>query len=189
MLEDFPINSRNPVKGARRLAREKAMQTLAAALMSKEPWGAIFKHVFTRDFKFDPDEVEETGRPLKPEELEEVENDKLIEWSDEDFRYGRLVVENALKYAELTDSIIEDCAKNWKLERLAWIDRTLLWLATAEFVACDDIPVKVTINEIISLGKKYSTEKSGSFLNGMLETIATKLEETNMMKKTGKGLE
>jgi N utilization substance protein B len=61
-------------------------------------------------------------------------------------------------------------------------------LAVAELIACKDIPVKVTINEVIELAKRYSTDKSGTFINGILDAVVLELQEKGLIAKTGRGL-
>ena len=73
---------------------------------------------------------------------------------------------------ESIDAIIADTAKNWSLERIAPIDRSILRAAIYEILHCDDIPCKVTLNEAIELGKKYGCDKSGAFINGVLDSVA-----------------
>ena len=69
------------------------------------------------------------------------------------------------------DDLIEGVSTNWRLDRMAKVDRNVLRLATWELLE-GDAPVKVIINEAIELGKKYGTEQSGAFVNGVLDKIA-----------------
>ncbi len=69
------------------------------------------------------------------------------------------------------DQRIRDVAQNWDLGRMALIDRNVLRVATFELLWCKDIPPKVAINEAIELGKRYSTQNSGAFVNGILDKI------------------
>lgn len=73
---------------------------------------------------------------------------------------------------EAIDAIIVDTTKNWSLERITPIDRNILRAAIYEMLYCDDIPYKVTLNEAIELGKKFGCDKSGAFINGVLDTVA-----------------
>ncbi len=66
---------------------------------------------------------------------------------------------------------IENATRNWTWQRMPVVDRSLLLLGTYEIMSCDDIPATVTINEIVELAKKFSTASSGSFVNGVLDTI------------------
>jgi len=69
------------------------------------------------------------------------------------------------------DQLIVKRLKNWELTRIAVIDKVILRLALAEILYFDDIPPEVSINEAIELAKRYSTEKSGKFINGILDAI------------------
>lgn len=69
------------------------------------------------------------------------------------------------------DNIIERFSENWRLDRMGVVDRNILRLAVFELLYCKDIPPKVTLNEAIDLGKKFGTEDSGSFINGILDRI------------------
>ena len=70
------------------------------------------------------------------------------------------------------DGIIERTSTNWKLERMARVDRNILRLAIYELLRRPDVPVKVTLNEAIELGKKFGSEESSAFVNGILDKVA-----------------
>ena len=86
------------------------------------------------------------------------------------------------------DEIISKHIKNWEIDRLAMIDRMVLQMALCEFMFFEDIPTKVTINEAIELVKKFSTAKSGRFVNGILDASLDDLNNEGKIKKTGRGL-
>lgn len=69
------------------------------------------------------------------------------------------------------DGIIERFSSNWKLNRMACVDRNILRVAVYELFYCTDIPAKVSINEAIDIGKKFGTDDSGAFINGILDSI------------------
>ena len=69
------------------------------------------------------------------------------------------------------DSLIVKASKNWRLERIAKVDRSILRLAVYELLYRDDIPPKVSINEAVDLGKKFGAEESSAFINGILDEI------------------
>ena len=75
------------------------------------------------------------------------------------------------------DSIIMRFSNNWKMNRMSCVDRNVMRIAVYEMLFCSDIPVKVSINEAIDVGKKYGTEESGGFINGILDSIRLALEE------------
>ena len=72
------------------------------------------------------------------------------------------------------DEAIEKASSNWRLDRMARVDRNVLRLAVYEFLRTE-VPVKVVINEAIELGKKFGSESSGAFVNGVLDRVATGL--------------
>ena len=84
--------------------------------------------------------------------------------------------------------IIEEHTENWKLDRIAVIDRILIQMAIIEFLYINDVPPKVTMNEHIEMAKKYSTNRSGRFVNGVLDAILASLTEQGRIVKKGRGL-
>jgi len=81
---------------------------------------------------------------------------------------------------EVIDTLLRRFSEHWRLERMPTVDRNILRLAVYELVYRPDIPAKVSINEAVDLGKKYGAEDSGSFINGILDSIRLHLEEGNM---------
>ena len=81
------------------------------------------------------------------------------------------LVSGVLEHREEIDAVIRQKAPAWPLEQVAVIDRNILRLAVFELLHRSDIPPKVSINEAIELGKRYSTERSGAFINGILDHI------------------
>ncbi len=75
------------------------------------------------------------------------------------------------------DAVIERFSSNWKLHRMSGVDRNILRLAVYETLFREDIPVKVSINEAIDIGKKFGTHESGAFINGILDSIRKALEK------------
>jgi len=76
---------------------------------------------------------------------------------------------------EEIDGLVGTAAIGWDLDRMAVVDRNVLRLATAELVACDDVPTAVILNEAVELASAFSTDDSGRFVNGVLATIATQV--------------
>jgi transcription antitermination factor NusB len=74
------------------------------------------------------------------------------------------------------DQIITGATIRWQFSRLSPVDKSILRLSVHQLTACPDIPPKVVINEAIELAKKYSTEKSGPFVNGVLDAVLKKLQ-------------
>jgi len=75
------------------------------------------------------------------------------------------------------DAIIERFSSNWKLNRMPCVDRNIMRIAVYELLCCPDIPYKVSLNEAIDIGKKFGTEESGAFINGILDSIRMALEK------------
>ncbi|MBX3473466.1 MAG: transcription antitermination factor NusB [Planctomycetes bacterium] len=69
------------------------------------------------------------------------------------------------------DSALQEAALNWQISRMPCVDRAVLRLGAFELMHMHDVPPRVTINEAVELAKKYSTEKSGSFVNGVLDKV------------------
>jgi N utilization substance protein B len=171
------------------MAREKVLQILAATYDGETTWDVVFPHIFERQFTFETvNPPEEQKRILRPEEVQDLEADVPIEWAHEDREYAIHVVRAARDQRDAATELINRHAKNWELERIAFMDRMLMHLAIAECMACQDIPVKVTINEVIELAKRYSTDKSGTFINGILDAIVKELKGAGKVVKTGRGL-
>jgi N utilization substance protein B len=77
-------------------------------------------------------------------------------------------------HRRIIDEQIERVSTNWRLDRMAKVDRNVLRLAVYELLETA-VPVKVVINEAIELGKKYGSESSGAFVNGVLDRVAADL--------------
>ncbi len=90
--------------------------------------------------------------------------------------FARRLLAGTLQARGRIDAIITDAAQNWDLRRMALIDRNILRMAVYEMLFADDIPAKVSINEAIELGKRFSTKQSGSFINGILDRIRREQE-------------
>ncbi len=135
--------------GSRRKARKKALQML-----------------FQLDFRGDDIETIRdefwSGSRAGP---------KVREFAD------RLVT-NTCVNIEVIDKLIRSTVEHWSMERLAAVDRAILRCATSELLYMPDIPHKVTINEAVELAKTFGTEDSGGFINGVLDKIKEKVEQS-----------
>lgn len=78
------------------------------------------------------------------------------------------------------DTIIERYSSNWKVQRMACVDRNVLRVAVFEILYCDDIPAKVAINESIDIAKKFGTSESGAFINGILDSVRIALDKKEL---------
>ena len=84
-------------------------------------------------------------------------------------------VRGVARHRRTIDDAIEAVSSNWRLDRMAKVDRNVLRLAVFELHHRPDVPVKVVLNEAIEMGKKYGSESSGAFINGVLDRIAQDL--------------
>lgn len=85
--------------------------------------------------------------------------------------YAVALVEGVIAHRDEIDALLREAARNWELERMAAIDRNALRIGTFELLYVPEIPMRVAINEAIELAKRYSTEASGAFVNGILDRI------------------
>jgi len=81
------------------------------------------------------------------------------------------------------DAVIERFSSNWKISRMSCVDRNVIRIAVYELLYCQDIPAKVTINEAIDVGKKFGTEESGAFINGILDSIHVTLANEDIQTR------
>jgi len=99
---------------------------------------------------------------------------ELLAEATEDSRereYARSLALGVLENRQDLDRRIVEVTNNWKLDRIAAVDRAILRLGLYELLEMDEVPPKVVINESVELAKKFSTAKSGSFVNGVLARI------------------
>jgi N utilization substance protein B len=85
------------------------------------------------------------------------------------------LIRGTIEYRDEADGIITKHAKNWELHRIAAVDRNILRLAIYEMMHRDDIPPVVSINEAVDIAKKFSTQDSGKFVNGILDKVKGEL--------------
>ena len=143
----------------RRLVREKALQALYAYELSHEPVDFVIEQILT---------------PLQKDR--------------ETFDFARQLVLNVIERSAEIDGIIRSHVEHWEFNRLAVIDKIILRMGICELLYFDDIPPKVSINESIEIARRYSTEKSDKFVNGVLDSVLSDLTKSGRIKKTGRGL-
>jgi N utilization substance protein B len=98
--------------------------------------------------------------------------------------YLKCLVLGVLEHFSELDQLIEKYSENWRLDRINIIDRNILRMALFELLYCEEIPPKVTINEAIDLGKRYGSEDSGSFINGILDRIQNEVVRKPIQPKS-----
>jgi len=142
--------------GYRRRSRELAMQALFYIDMRQtEPKEAL--ELFCRDFM--------PSRKVLP--------------------FFHRLISGVLDRRQEIDGIIEEISSNWKIGRMACVDRNIIRIAAYELLCLADIPSKVAINEAIDIGKKFGTEESGAFINGVLDSIRKLYDSGKIQMKPG----
>ncbi len=136
---------------SRRKTREFVLQTLFAADVQKDDPRNVLERLRSH-YQGDEDP------PLK---LDRV----MDEFA------GRLVEAISENMAEI-DTLISKLSHNWKIHRMSLVDRNVLRLAIGEMLHFSDIPMRVSLNEAIDLGKKYGAENSAAFINGVLDRLS-----------------
>lgn len=106
--------------------------------------------------------------------FEDAENARDIQVSD----YTRKVVEGVEEHLDEIDALIEKNLKGWKKNRISKISLTILRIAVFEMLYMKNIPTSVSINEAVELAKNYATAADGSFVNGVLGSIAKSLKKS-----------
>jgi transcription antitermination protein NusB len=138
--------------GARRTARERALQALYQLEIADGPPGEALQSAWA---------AAGTDRP------------------DPDAQQFALsLVEGVRDHLDEIDAVIQSHSHHWRVDRMTRIDRNVLRLGIFELKYLVDIPGKVSINEAVELGKRFGTEDSSAFINGLLDRIASSLQKT-----------
>lgn len=149
----------NETRVRRRIVREKVVQALYAHEISGDP----------------PDHVIECI-------LSGLENNKPA------YDFARRLVLHTISHASEIDRIIRAKVANWDFQRIAVLDRLILRMGICELIYFKEIPPKVSMNEAIELAKLFSTERSGQFINGVLDAVLNEMKATGGLAKAGRGL-
>lgn len=107
---------------------------------------------------------------------------------EEDIDFTKKLLRKAILSSEEHRAIIKEHLRNWDLERVAFIDVLIMEMALCEFLYFPSIPTKVSLNEYIDLARYYSTAKSRTFINGILDKILKTLKDRGQIQKAGRGL-
>lgn len=122
---------------------------------------------------------------------EDPRKNKLAEitqnWND-DSDYILALLGKTIRNTNEYQKLISEKTKNWESDRIALMDTLLMRMAICELINFPSIPVKVTINEYIEISKVFSTLKSNTFINGILDKILNDLNQQGRIQKAGRGL-
>ncbi|NLM43071.1 MAG: transcription antitermination factor NusB [Clostridiales bacterium] len=141
----------------RRLIRQSAFKMLFSYNFNKDCINSYIKEAFEEDNIFFAQDEEDDS--------------KLGKLSDNDKEFFYNLVMGTLENTETIDSLINKSLKSWTMDRIAKVDLTILRMALYEILYSKDVPVSVAINEAVELGKKFGTDDSGSFINGVLGKV------------------
>ncbi len=111
--------------------------------------------------------------PIEVQEMLRLSRENSRASAEEVREFAEELVTGVVANRDAIDNIIVDKSKNWAISRMARVDLNILRLAVFELLFLSEIPRNVTINEAIEVAKKFGTEESASFINGMLDEIAT----------------
>ena len=146
-----------------------ALQMLYQSDLGEARAAAVFHHFDPGDYL--PVSVPaEGGGALSPQQQSDA------------FAYAKRLVDGAVGDLEAIDSLIREQADNWRLERMSAVDRNVLRLAVYEFLHESDVPKLVVVDEAIELAKKFGSEQSGRFVNGLLDGLLKSHEFPGSMK-------
>ena len=154
----------------RRKAREAALQILYMLELGKpqQESPAIARY-------WEHDWVVESDCHLCPAECKDRDKPKS-RFSDPinhqaESNFTKQLVNGVRKELDNIDKVIEKHSLNWKLNRMSFVDRNILRIAIFEILHCDEIPLKVSINEAIEIAKTYGDKNSAPFINGILDQV------------------
>lgn len=102
---------------------------------------------------------------------------------EDDKQYALKLLHDTILNEKKYRDLIEKFTEKWDFERIAFMDLVIMQVALAEIFTFDSIPVSVTLNEYIEIAKSYSTPKSGTFVNGILDAIVTDIKKSNLIFK------
>ena len=143
---------------------------------------------WNEDFLIIKSMIKKTLKTLNSSNFNTFATASLSEDIKDDVKFACSLFDCVINNSSEYDGHISKYAKNWDIDRLSLMDRTILRMGIGEMVNFSNIPVKVSINECIDIAKNYSSPKSGKFINGLLDVISLNLLKEKKIIKTGKGL-
>jgi len=95
----------------------------------------------------------------------------LFPYQDDIVDYTKQLITGVTREQERIDGFIREACEHWRIDRIAYVDKNILRIGIFEMIFSSDVPPKVAIDEAIEMGKKYGTEDSREFINGVLDRI------------------
>jgi N utilization substance protein B len=120
-------------------------------------------------------EVDSVNHP--PEQVIAHHLERNLSIGEEATDFMMRLISGALQYAQQLDQLVASCAPEWPVDELAVLDRNILRLALWEFAVAGETPLKVAINEAVELAKRFGSDSSSRFINGVLGTLAKREQE------------
>jgi N utilization substance protein B len=163
--------------GKRHTAREMAVQMLYQHDLGGSSLPQVFHHFDVGAYLAAVDEEQAEGQAEAQNAARRKaagraqDADKALERARAAFAHARELVEGAATHREEIDALIRSQADNWRLERMPAVDRNILRLAVYELLHQPDVPKLVVLDEAIELAKKYGSEQSSRFINGLLDGL------------------
>jgi transcription antitermination factor NusB len=165
----------------------------------KDIWRKIFKKIILQSEQLDDsiqdqniywtDDIEMVVsfiiKTIKRFDLSNGDEQALLPMfkDEEDAEFASKLLRSVLTKGPALREMIDANTKNWELDRIAFMDIVIMEVALAELLDFPTIPVNVTLNEYIEIAKNYSTDKSGIFINGVLDNIVGQLKKENKLIK------
>ncbi len=126
--------------------------------------------------------VIKTIKRFKEEDTDELPILEMFE-SEEELNFGKNLLQWSIEQTEENKELIAKALKNWEADRIAYMDQIILLVALAEIRKCNEIALEISMNEYIEIAKEYSSDKSHTFINGVLNRIVNDLREENKLFK------
>jgi transcription antitermination protein NusB len=156
--------------GKRRTAREMAVQMLYQSDLGSSPLPNIFSSFDLAEY-LAREASEPDVRRGQPSTEERADSTKRRQRVEEAFEYAQELVRGTIDNQQRIDDLIRSQADNWRLERMPAVDRNILRLAVYEMLHENETPKLVVLDEAIELAKKFGSEQSGRFVNGLLDGL------------------
>ena len=164
---------RDRAAGKRRRGREMALQMLYQLDMGSTTLQQVLHHFDPTDMVLAERELEESDELAAPVSGAVVPVVSLV-LVKEAHEYARRLVEGTMVRVEELDSMIREQADNWRLERMSAVDRNVLRLAVFELAFEPEVPKRVVLDEGIELAKRFGSDQSSRFVNGILDGLLKK---------------